>query len=93
MPSLPLTMISPFTRDGSREPQESSMTPVEEEPGTEDIPGVTAPPTRRQVKGFKKWMKLAAREHADAKLNDKNDAAKAAAEAIAHIFEWRKFGN
>jgi hypothetical protein len=67
--------------------------PVEETPATEEIPGVTAPPTRRQVKGFKKWMKLASREHAESKQIDNNDAAKAAADAIAHMFERRKFGN
>lgn len=67
--------------------------PTEETPAVEEIPGVNAPPTRRQVKGFKKWMNLAAREHAEAKQIDNNDAAKAAADAIAHMFEWRKFGN
>ena len=67
--------------------------PDEDSPAIEEIPGVTAPPTRRQVKGFNKWLKLAAREHAESKQVDNNDAAKAAADAIAHIFEWRKFGN
>jgi hypothetical protein len=67
--------------------------PAEEMPVTEEIPGVTAPPTRRQVKGFKKWMKLASREHAESKQIDNNDAARAAADAIAHMFERRKFGN
>lgn len=72
----------------------SSM-PAEETPaGAEVIPGVTAPPTRRQVKGFKRWMKLAAREHAHAKqTNTDNEAAKAAGEAVAYLFEHRKFGN
>jgi len=66
---------------------------AEETPATEEeIPGVNAPPTRRQVKGFKRWMKLASREHADAKPTT-NEAAKAAADAIAYIFEHRKFGN
>lgn len=61
-------------------------------PRDEETPGVPVPPTRRQVKGFKRWMKLAARQHADAKPTE-NDAAKAAADAIAYMFEHRKFGN
>lgn len=66
---------------------------VKKTPANEEIPGVTTAPTRRQVKGFKRWLNLTSREHAESKPNDNNDAAKAAADAVAHMFNRQKFGN